>query len=161
MKQWEVARRLRRFPVVAIRVLLVFVAALAIPLGLTASVGAAPDPSPVPGPGPDKVTVGAFINDLQDIDLVSENFTVDFYLWMRWSNPEIDPSLTLESMNSEGTQNTTSSSTGGVVGKPIYEKPLDMPDGTRYQALRFQGVFSRKMNLANYPFDTQVLEIVF
>ena len=161
MKQWEVARRLRHFPVVAIRVLLVFVAALAIPLGLTASVGAAPDPSPVPGPGPDKVTVGAFINDLQDIDLVSENFTVDFYLWMRWSNPEIDPSLTLESMNSEGTHNTTSSSTGGVVGKPIYEKPLDMPDGTRYQALRFQGVFSRKMNLANYPFDTQVLEMVF
>ncbi len=122
MKQWEVARRLRHVSVALIRMLLVLVAALAIPLGLTASVGAAPDPGPGPGPGPDKVTVGAFINDLQDIDLVSENFTVDFYLWMRWSNPKIDPSLTLESMNSEGTQNTTSSSTGGVVGKPIYRR---------------------------------------
>ncbi len=161
MKQWEVARRLRHVSVALIRMLLVLVAALAIPLGLTASVGAAPDPGPGPGPGPDKVTVGAFINDLQDIDLVSENFTVDFYLWMRWSNPEIDPSLTLESMNSEGTLNSTSSSTGGVVGKPIYDKPRGMPDGTKYQVLRFQGVFSRKMNLQKYPFDTQVLEMVF
>ena len=163
MKQWGVARCLRHVSVALMRVVLVVVAALAIPLGLTASVGAAPDPGPGPGtgPGPDKVTVGAFINDLQDIDLVSENFTVDFYLWMRWKNPAIDPSLTLESMNSEGTQNTTSSSTGGVVGKPIYDEPLDMPDGTKYQALRFQGVFSRKMNLEKYPFDTQVLEMVF
>ena len=163
VKQWGVARCLRHVSVALMRVVLVVVAALAIPLGLTASVGAAPDPGPGPGtgPGPDKVTVGAFINDLQDIDLVSENFTVDFYLWMRWTNPKIDPSITLESMNSEGTQNTTSSSTGGVVGKPIYDQPLDMPDGTRYQALRFQGVFSRKMNLEKYPFDTQVLEMVF
>lgn len=163
MKQWEVARRVRGIPGALARVLLVLVAAWAIPLGLTASVGAAPDPGPSPGPGagPDKVTVGAFINDVQDIDLVSENFTADFYLWMRWSNPAIDPSLTLESMNSEGTLNSTSSSTGGVVGKPIYDQPLDMPDGTKYQALRFQGVFSRKMNLEKYPFDTQVLEMVF
>lgn len=160
MTRWEVARGLRH-SVFLIRVLLVFVAALAVPLGLTASVGAAPDPGPAPARAPNTVTVGAFINDLQDIDLVSENFTVDFYLWMRWSNPDIDPSLTLESMNSEGTQNTTSSSTGGVVGKSIYEEPLDMPDGTKYQALRFQGVFSRKMNLEKYPFDTQVLEMVF
>ena len=65
MKQWEVARRLRHVSVALIRVVLVLVAALAVPLGLTASAGAAPDPGP--GPGPDKVTVGAFINDLQDI----------------------------------------------------------------------------------------------
>ena len=89
MKKWGVARCLRQVSVALMRVVLVVVAALAIPLGLTASVGAAPDPGPGPGtgPGPDKVTVGVFINDLQDIDLVSENFTVDFYLWMRWSNP--------------------------------------------------------------------------
>ena len=36
-----------------------------------------------------------------------------------------------------------------------------MPDGSKYQVLRFQGVFSRKMNLEKYPFDTQVLEMVF
>ena len=59
--------------------LLALIAVLAIPLGLPASAHA--DPGPVPGPGPDKVTVGVFINDLQDIDLSSENFTADIYLW--------------------------------------------------------------------------------
>lgn len=146
-------RRARRVPERVIRVLLVLVAVMAIPLGLPASVSA--------DTGPDKVTVGVFINDLQDIDLASENFTVDFYLWMRWKNPDIDPSLTIEAMNSEGTQNTTSSSTGGVSGEPLFDAPLDMPDGSKYQVLRFQGVFSRKMNLEKYPFDTQVLEMVF
>ena len=157
MKRWEAAGRARCSPASLIRVLLVLVAMAAVPFGLTASAGAAPDPYP----DSDKVTVGAFINDLQDIDLASENFTVDFYLWMRWKNPAIDPSLTIEAMNSEGTQNTTSSSTGGVSGEPLYDAPRDMPDGSKYQVLRFQGVFSRKMNLEKYPFDTQVLEMVF
>jgi hypothetical protein len=149
----EGAFRRGRLPASLIRVLLVLVAVVAIPLGLPASVHA--------DTGPDTVTVGVFINDLQDIDLASENFTVDFYLWMRWKNPAIDPSLTVEAMNSEGTQNTTSSSTGGVSGEPLYDTPLDMPDGSKYQVMRFQGVFSRKMNLEKYPFDTQVLEMVF
>jgi len=136
-----------------IRILLVLAAAGMMPLALPAAAHA--------DTGPDKVTVGVFINDLQDIDLSSENFTIDFYLWMRWKNPAIDPSLTIEAMNSEGTQNTTSSPTGGVSGEPLYDSPTDMPDGSKYQALRFQGVFSRKMNLEKYPFDTQVVEMVF
>ena len=153
----DAVRRSGCLPASLIRVLLVLVAVLAIPLGLPASVRADTGPDT----GPDTVTVGVFINDLQDIDLASENFTVDFYLWMRWKNPAIDPSLTIEAMNSEGTQNTTSSATGGVSGEPLYDAPLAMPDGSKYQVLRFQGVFSRKMSLEKYPFDTQVLEMVF
>lgn len=133
--------------------LLLALAALLVPLALPATAHA--------DTGPDEVTVGVFINDLQDIDLSSENFTADIYLWMRWKNPKIDPSLTLESMNSEGTQNTTSSTTGGLGGEPLYDEPVDMPDGSKYQALRYQGVFSRKMSLEKYPFDDQILEMVF
>jgi len=136
-----------------VRILLVLAAVGMVPLALPAAAHA--------DTGPDRVTVGVFINDLQDIDLSSENFTVDFYLWMRWKNPAIDPSITIESMNSEGTQNTTSSPTGGISGEPLYDSPTDMPDGSKYQVLRFQGVFSRKMNLEKYPFDTQVVEMVF
>ena len=149
MNRW--VRRTRATLVV--RILLVLAAMAVMPLALPAAAHA--------DTGPDKVTVGAFINDLQDIDLASENFTIDFYLWMRWKNPAIDPSLTIEAMNSEGTQNTTSSPTGGVSGEPLYDSPTDMPDGSKYQVLRFQGVFSRKMNLEKYPFDTQVVEMVF
>ena len=133
--------------------LLALIAALAVPLGLPTTAHA--------DTGPDKVTVGVFINDLQDIDLSSENFTSDLYLWMRWKNPNINPPTTIESMNSEATQNTTSSPTGGVSGEPLFDTPVDMPDGSKYMVLRYQGVFSRKMSLEKYPFDTQVLEMVF
>ena len=153
MIQREAVRSSRRYPAALVRMLLALLAALVVPLGVPASAGA--------DTGPDKVTVGVFINDLQDIDLSSENFTADFYLWMRWKNPNIDPSTTIESMNSEGTQNTTSSPTGGVSGEPLFDAPVAMPDGSKYQVLRFQGVFSRKMSLEKYPFDTQVLEMVF
>ena len=149
MNRW--VRRTRASLV--IRILLVLAAVAVMPLALPVAAHA--------DTGPDRVTIGVFINDLQDIDLASENFTVDFYLWMRWKNPAIDPSLTIEAMNSEGTQNTTSSPTGGVAGEPLYDAPVDMPDGSKYQVLRYQGVFSRKMNLEKYPFDTQVLEMVF
>ena len=155
----------RRLPAALTRMLLALIAVLAIPLGLPASAHANPGPGPVPGP--DTVTVGVYINDLQDIELSSENFTADIYLWMKWKNPKIDPSTTIESMNSQGYQNTTSSPTGGLAGELTYQSdtgasaPVDLPDGSKYQVLRYQGVFSRKMSLKKYPFDTQVIEMVF
>lgn len=111
--------------------------------------------------GPEVVTVGAFIYDIQDVDLANDSFTADFYLWFRWKSPKIDPTDSIEPMNSNAFQNTTTSSTGGVSGKTLYPAPLDMPDGSKYQAFRYSGVFSRKMNLEKYPFDVQNLVIVF
>ena len=54
-----------------------------------------------------------------------------------------------------------SSPTGEVSGEPLFDTPVDMPDGSKYMVMRYQGVFSRKMSLEKYPFDTQVLEMVF
>ena len=135
-----------------VRILLVLATALAIPLAMPAAASAET--------GPDKVIVGAYIKDVQDIDLASESFTLDFYLWFRWKNPNINPAATVEVMNSNGFQNTTTSSTGGVVGKPLYDAPVDLPDGYKYMVLRYQGVFSRKLMLQDYPFDTQTLRVV-
>jgi len=137
-----------------LRILLVAVAVLA--PSLVSPARAAADT-----PATDKVTIGFFINDIQDLDLATESFTADFYMWLRWRNPAIDPSTTIESMNSNAWQNTTSSATGGVSGKPLYDKPRDMPDGSKYMILRYQGVFSRRMNLEKFPFDTQNLLLVF
>ena len=111
--------------------------------------------------GPSKVTVGAFIYDIQDVDLANDSVTADFYLWFRWKDPRVDPTDSIEPMNSNAYQNTTTSSTGGVTGKPLYPAPLNMPDGSKYQVFRYSGVFARKMNLEKYPFDTQNLVIVF
>ena len=112
-------------------------------------------------PGPAKVTVGAFIHDVQELDLETGSFVMDFYLWFRWSDPSVDPSDSLEVMNSNGMENTTTSATGGVTGKPLYDEPRIMPDGSKYMAYRYQGVFSRKMDLAKFPFDAQDLLVYF
>lgn len=112
-------------------------------------------------PGSDRVYVGAYLKDVQDIDVAAETFTVDVYLWLRWTNPAINPPATLEVMNSSGFQNTTTSSTGGVAPQMLYDTPVDMPDGSKYMLMRYQGVFSRKLALRDYPFDTQMLRVVF
>lgn len=35
-----------------------------------------------------------------------------------------------------------------------------MPDGTKYQGFRYQGVFSKNMDLHRFPFDTQQLTVL-
>lgn len=95
------------------------------------------------------------------IDLAADSFTIDFYLWFRWRNDTADPADSIEAMNSNGMENTTTSQTGGVAGKPLYDAPLAMPDGSKYMVFRYQGVFSKKMNLEKYPFDQQNLEVIF
>lgn len=112
-------------------------------------------------PGAGEVTVGAFIYDVQQIDLANDSFAMDVYLWFRWRDPKADPSDSVEAMNSNAWENTTTSSTGGVTGKALYPAPIDMPDGSKYQVFRYQGVFSKKMNLVKYPFDVQNLNLVF
>lgn len=111
--------------------------------------------------GAHQVTVGAYINDIQELDTETGSFTIDIYMWFRWRNPTVDPTDSIEVMNSDAKENTTSSSVGGVTGRPFPEEPTDMPDGTKYQGFRYQGVFSKNMDLHRFPFDTQQLTVLF
>lgn len=110
--------------------------------------------------GANKVVVGVYVNDLQDIDITNDNFTADLLLWMRWRNPALEPWKTLEVMNAYGKDSSADATDSGLAGKPILDAPQIMPDGSRYMGVHYRGVFSRKMHLENYPFDTQKLRIV-
>lgn len=109
---------------------------------------------------PQKVIVGAYINDIQELDTETGSFTVDFYMWFRWKSPTADPTDSIEVMNSNAKENTTSSSSGGVTGRPFPDEAVDMPDGSKYQGFRYQGVFSKNMDLHRFPFDTQQLTVM-
>jgi hypothetical protein len=50
-------------------------------------------------PGPAEVIVGAYVNDIQELDFKANNYTVDLYVWFRWKDKDIDPSKTMEFMN--------------------------------------------------------------
>jgi hypothetical protein len=110
--------------------------------------GAADSPT-----GPDKVIVGVYINDIQQLDLQTHSYAMDFYVWLRWTNPDINPALTLEYMNPF--------QLWGHIPTPLYDEPQSLPDGTKYMAIRYQGQFNSKLPLEKYPFDNQSLVVEF
>jgi Neurotransmitter-gated ion-channel transmembrane region len=103
--------------------------------------------------GPNEVTVGIYVNDIQQLDLQSHSYAMDFYVWLRWKNPDINPSASLEYMNPF--------QLWGHIPTPLYEAPQDLPDGSKYMAIRYQGQFNSKLPLEKYPFDTQNLIVQF
>ena len=98
------------------------------------------------------VKVGIFLNDVQSIDLLVNNYMMDFYIWMRWKNPNIDPASSFEFMNH-------SESWATIITKSP-EKPELLPNGEMYQLLHIQGRMSQKMDLRAFPFDRQNLTIL-
>jgi hypothetical protein len=99
------------------------------------------------------VIVGVYINDIQQLDLQNHSYVMDFYMWFRWQNPDINPQATLEFMNPF--------QLWGHINTPLYEAPQDLPGGWKYAAIRYQGQFNSKLPLEKYPFDTQNLVIEF
>lgn len=124
---------------------LFMVAVLAGLLGLLAAPGGASAQTA------DEVVIGAFINDVQEVDLENHHYLIDFYVWFRWTNPDLDLTATVEIMN------TTES--WGLIATPSYEEPLVAEDGTLYNVVRYQGKFNNKLPLQKYPFDEQSLII--
>jgi hypothetical protein len=116
------------------------------PKPVTAAVDAAPSP------GPTQVIVGAYVNDIQELDFKANNYTVDLYVWFRWKDPDIDPSKTMEFMNRYASNDS--------IRDELYDKPKPMPDGGLYAIIRYQGPFSTKFGLEKYPFDKQNLMVL-
>lgn len=101
----------------------------------------------------DQIKIGAYVNDIQNLDLKSHSYTMDLYIWFKWKNKDIDPSSSIEFMNSFDQW-------GHTVTKS-YEKPKELENGEMYQVMRVQGRFSYKFNLRDYPFDRQKLLVSF
>jgi hypothetical protein len=116
----------------------------------TAEPAAAVPEAPV---APTEVAVGVYVNDIQQLDLQTHSYAMDFYIWLRWKNPDINPSASLEYMNPF--------QLWGHVATPLYEEPQDLPDGSKYMAIRHQGQFNSKLPLEKYPFDKQTLIVEF
>lgn len=115
------------------------------------AVPAAEAPGATTTGGPAKIVVGAYINDIQELDFKTNNYSIDLYVWFRWSAPDLEPSKTMEFMNRFASDDNRRDE--------LYEQPKPMPDGSLYSIIRYQGRFSAKFPLENYPFDTQLLKI--
>jgi hypothetical protein len=99
------------------------------------------------------VTVGAFINDAQSLNLREHSYAMDVYIWFRWQDAELDPATTFENVNPN--------ELWGQVRSAQYESPLLLPSGELYQVVRIQGRFSHKFFFNNFPYDRQQLVVEF
>lgn len=93
----------------------------------------------------EKVIVGAYINDIQQIDIKSHNYSMDVYVWFRWHDPKMDPSETIEFMNPVDLPWLSKLKT--------FPKPRVLKSGELYQVIRAQGKFSRKLPMDAFPFE--------
>ena len=50
-------------------------------------------------PGVREVVIGAYIENIQGIDLATNSFMADLYVWMRWQGADLAPYESLEVMN--------------------------------------------------------------
>lgn len=117
------------------------------PAAVMEAIEAAPAPAT-----PAQVIVGAYINDIQEIDFKANNYIVDLYVWFRWTAPNLRPSKTMEFMNRYASDDN--------LREDLYDEPQTMPDGSLYSIVRYQGRFATKFPLETYPFDTQILKVV-
>jgi hypothetical protein len=95
------------------------------------------------------VDVGIDINEIRDLDVTTESFLADFFLW--FLAPEDDPALTDVFF-----PNAT---------KPRLklERPLEEwtdADGTTYRMYRVQRTFTQPLDFHDYPWDRHTLRIV-
>ncbi len=104
-------------------------------------------------PEPVRVTVGAYVNDIQHINLESHSYAVDIYLWFRWRDRTVSPTESVEMVNPF--------ELWGHTTDLIYDEPEEISPGEFYQVLRVQGRFSKKFLLTNFPYDRQELVVEF
>lgn len=100
----------------------------------------------------EEVHIGVYVNDLPQVDLATNSFTLDAFVWFRWRDPAYDPAKSMEFMNPfEGWDGKASA---------VFDKPQQLDDGSLYQSVRYEGRFSAPMPMTQYPFDRQTLHIV-
>lgn len=99
----------------------------------------------------EKVETGVFAMNVYNLDISSNTYSLDFYLWFKWKG-DIDPIANLEYTN--GVEDWS------IISTPAYEKPEKLPDGRQYQVLRIEGRFVQPFALSSYPLDRQNLKIL-
>ena len=110
-------------------------------------------PTPAPQSTPEQVTVGVYVQNVQAVDLSTNSFSADFYIWLRWRNPDIDAPAGIEVQNVFENWALTKTE--------VYPEPRKQPDGSLVWLGRYQGNFNSPLSVSDYPFQNQTLRFVF
>ncbi len=122
--------------------------------------GQSPAGGAAPSPRPRIVEVSLLINSITDIDSARETFRGDFYVTLRWSDPELkkaDPeSIDWSKAHKPLIEFMNYYQDLDVVGN---EQPQVASPGIGVSETRYIGTFTSRMDLEDFPFDEQTLAI--
>lgn len=107
---------------------------------------------------PQVVDVGVYVHHVPEIDLRSNTYLLDFYLWFRWTG-SIDPTKTFEFTNA--VESWDQLRTPIYVGDDGAARAELLDGGVKYQVFHVHGRFQHAFPLQDYPFDRQEIVVAF
>jgi hypothetical protein len=94
---------------------------------------------------PDTVKVGIYITSIHDIDFKQKEYTITFWLWLKYKNPDFDFQKNLEIPQAK------------TVEQSFFT--IDTSDGKVYVQMKLQCVMKDSWRIENFPFDQQRLRL--
>ena len=91
----------------------------------------------------DTVKVGAYVINIHDISFHDKEYTVRYWLWMRYKNPELSFANTVEVPNAK------------EIDQPNFF--ADTTGKVRWELMQMKCTMNQSWNVANFPFDKQNL----
>ena len=94
---------------------------------------------------PDTVSIGAYVLSVHDISFRDNEYTMRYWLWMLYNNPNFDLTSQVEVPNAK------------AIEKP--EILVDTIDGQTWVLMKMKSIMKQSWQVRHYPFDKQYLKI--
>lgn len=94
---------------------------------------------------PDTVRTGIYITSIHDIDFKQKEFTITFWLWLKYKNQDFDFLNNLEVPQAKTVEKSFST--------------IDTTGGKVYMQMKLQCVMKDSWKIGNFPFDVQKLRL--
>lgn len=95
--------------------------------------------------GPDTVKVGIYITSIHDIDFKQNEYTITFWLWMKYKNKDFDFMQNLEVPHAKSVSRSFAT--------------IDSSDNRIYLLMKMQCIMKDTWRIRNFPFDRQKLRL--
>jgi hypothetical protein len=99
-----------------------------------------------------KVHVGIYVDRIMELSTRSNQWTVDFYVWFRWTDPDLSPGQEFQVIDGEVTSRTLLKRSPPSNADPAADQQY-------YELYRVTATITKFFNLSRFPWDDHLLAI--